>query len=373
MKLDPLLSKAANLAKRRNYDGALKILKAEEGRYFGYFKYYYLYAVICLYSGAFEDALEYFHLARQIKMNDPSTLLGLAVISLWNMKTVRAVDYYLDVQEGDPKNKIAKRALAVIRRHSDSDSLSDWLMVEKLSKLFPPIPGSIITPKMIFYGSLIFAAVFIAVFGILVKSRVVQNPFAVRAARHQAEFALSGEERREPVEASGSFRHILTRDQATGLYDRALSLFTSYRDEAAKINLNRILESNASEGLKNKSRILLSYMEIPGFDTFKRSDNVSFSDVRNEPAVYRDVYVIWSGMATNVEVTDEFTSFDFLVGYDTRRTLEGIVPVVFYGPVAVNSERPLEVLGKITLSGPSMDIRLEGVAIHQSGRLENRQ
>jgi hypothetical protein len=113
-------------------------------------------------------------------------------------------------------------------------------------------------------------------------------------------------------------------------------------------------------------------MEIPRFDNFKKSDNVSYSDVVKEPILYRDVYVIWRGMATNVEVLEERTTFDFLVGYDTRTTLEGIVPVVFNVPVTLNSDRPLEVLGKIApLSPSSPNIRLEGAAIHQSGVLEN--
>ncbi len=77
-------------------------------------------------------------------------------------------------------------------------------------------------------------------------------------------------------------------------------------------------------------------------------------------------------MATNLEVTDEAVRFDFLVGYDTRKTLEGIVPVVFTSPVSVNTERPLEVLGKIILSDDKMKIMLEGEGIHQSGRLENK-
>jgi hypothetical protein len=76
-------------------------------------------------------------------------------------------------------------------------------------------------------------------------------------------------------------------------------------------------------------------------------------------------------MATNVRVTEQGTSFDLLVGYDTRKTLEGIVPVIFSIPVAINTERPLEVLGKITLGLSYSDIRLEGVAVHQSGKLEN--
>jgi hypothetical protein len=112
-------------------------------------------------------------------------------------------------------------------------------------------------------------------------------------------------------------------------------------------------------------------MDVPGFDTFNRRDNPSYSDVKDELIVYRDVHVIWRGMATNVEVTDEYTRFDLLVGFDTRVRLEGIVPVIFFQPVAINTERPLEVLGRIVLTSTYSDFSLVGVSIHQSGRLDN--
>ena len=370
MKLDPLLSKAARLAKKRDYDGAVKILKAEEDRYNGSFMYYYLYAVICLHSGSYLEALSNFRYAEKIKMKDPSTMLGLAALYLKRINTVQAVDYYLDVKEIDPKNRMAKKALSFIRKYSSSGQLSDWLTHERLSKLFPPIPAPALSLKAAATALFALLAALILVFAILAGSRVLPSPFKGRDSRHTAEFVLSGQERSQPVEIGGSYMYILTRDQATSLYDRALSLFSAYRDESAKVNLNRILESNASEGLKNKSRLLLSYMEVPGFDTFKQTDNYSFADVKNEPVVYNGVHVIWRGMATNVDITDEYTRFDFLVGYDTRRTLEGIVPVVFDKPVAINPERPLEVLGKIVVTSSYTDIMLEGVAIHQSGRLE---
>ena len=371
MKLDPLLSKAVRLAKSGDYEGALKALRAEEDRYYGSFKYYYLYALISLYTGAFVDALRNFHLARKIKMKDPDTMLGLAVLYLKRMDTVQAVDYYLDVQEIDPKNKIVKRALSVIRKNSDPEALSEWLTPERLKKLFPPIPFAGIPLKMILTTVVIALVSLIIVSTILINLRVLPNPFRKAGDRPSAQFVLTGQERRAPVEVGGSYSYILTGDQAIALYDRALSLFTAHRDEAAKINLNRILESNASEGLKNRARILLENMEIPGFDTFRRGDNADFAEVISEPVVYRNVFVIWRGMATNIEVTDESTRFDFLVGYDTRRVLEGIIPVVFDRPVAINSERPLEVLARIELTGPNLDIRLQGLAIHQSGRLEN--
>jgi hypothetical protein len=49
--------------------------------------------------------------------------------------------------------------------------------------------------------------------------------------------------------------------------------------------------------------------------------------------------------------------------------MEGIVHVEFNQAVALNPEKPLEVLGRIIpiSAGGGLDIRIEGVAIHQAG------
>ncbi|MDR2965097.1 MAG: tetratricopeptide repeat protein [Treponema sp.] len=302
-------------------------------------------------------------------------MLGLAVLYIRGMgsrgtNTSQAVDYYLDVLELDPGNKIANKALAVIRANSAPEELADWLTPERLAKLFPPIPAPALSSQTILIGAGLLAALIIMFTGILINRNVLPNPFVNKNARPTAEFILSSEIRSAPVETGGSYAYILTRNEAIRLYQRALSLFSGYRDEEAKVILNKILESNASDGLKNRARILIRNTEVPGFDNFKRSGNPAYADVVKEPALYRDVHIIWKGMATNLEITNEHTRFDFLVGYDTRRTLEGIIVVVFNHPVAVNTERPLEVLGRVVLSN-SGEVRLEGIAIHQTGRLEN--
>jgi len=375
MKTDPILNKASLLAKKKDYEGALRVLKEFEDRYYDSFKYYYLYGVICLHSGSFVEALESFNMARKIKINDTSIKLGFAVLYLKRMNTGQALNYYLEVQEADPKNKIAKKALSIIRKNSASEALSDWMTPASLSKLFPAIPSASATPAKIIKISLITAAVLFLAYGTLITVNILPNPFKTnpfnkRSGRPASEFALTSQERNNPVTNDGFFKYILTRDQAINLYENALSSFTSYRDEKAKIDLNRLLESNASALLKNRALLLLENMEVPGFDTFKRSDNPSFTEVKNESVIFRNVHVIWKGMATNVQVTDDSTSFDLLVGYDTRINLEGIVPVSFNVPVSVNTERPLEVLGRIVLVPSYSEFILEGVAIHQSGRLE---
>jgi hypothetical protein len=71
-----------------------------------------------------------------------------------------------------------------------------------------------------------------------------------------------------------------------------------------------------------------------------------------------------------MNVLDAGFSFDLLVGYDTRKVLEGIVPVNFDFSETVDPERPLEVLGRIVPISASggEGVRLEGVALHQAAR-----
>jgi hypothetical protein len=178
--------------------------------------------------------------------------------------------------------------------------------------------------------------------------------------------ALKSEERQNPVAVGGSYRYILTRDQVLNTYETARDLFNKDHDESAKMNLNRILESNASDAVKGKARLLISYMEVPGFDTLR--DRFAYTEVQQEPALYRDCHVVWRGMATNLMVGETTTSFDFLVGYDTRSTLLGIVPVKFAFSVSVNPEQPLEVLGRVVLvsTDKGLYIVIEGVALHQT-------
>jgi tetratricopeptide (TPR) repeat protein len=373
MKLDPILTKASRLARSGKYEAAIRTLEPEVNRYHGSFHYYNLLGVTCLHAGDFGGALTYFRLAHDVKSREPTVILGLAALFLRRGETERAVDYYLDVLEIDGKNRIAKKAMTIIRRQAGTDDFSSWLGAGKLPSLYPPIPFPGFSAKEIAGVLAVFLVVCGITFACLVNGKLIPNPLYPRGARQSiAALSLTQEEKMAPVQTGGSYRYILTRVQALDLYEKALSLFTNYRDENARINLNRILESNAAEGLKERSRIIISYMEVPGFDTFRRGDNTSYADAMKDPMLYNDVHIIWRGMATNIVISDTGTSFDFLVGYDTRKTLEGIVPVIFSGAIALNPERPLEVLGRIVPVSADGPIQLRGLAIHQSGQLENQ-
>ena len=372
MKLDPILTKAVRLARKGNYDSAIKTLETEANRYYGSFTYYYVLGVSYLHSNIFGLALTYIKLAAEQKMREPNTLLGLAALYLNHGDTDKAVDLYLEVQTLDPSNRIARRALKTIRKNPGPENISAWIDSGRLHTLFPPFPKADISRKtlvMVIFAGLAGLGI---IFGAALKTGLFSMSSNMGRRAIPAEISLVRDEQEAPVQTGGSYRYVLTRNQVLDDYNEAQKLFVTYRDEAARVKLNRILESNASESVKNKARLLTTYIETPGFDTIK--DRFSYSEVINDPFIYRDCHVIWRGMASNLDVQQNHTSFDFLVGYDTFRTMEGIVQVDYDFAIPVNPERPVEILARVIPVSAEREprIRLQGIALNQAGLLEQQ-
>jgi len=370
---DSILEKAIRLLRRGNYDKTIKLLEPEVNRYHGVFTYYYVLAVSYLYAKIYNVAFTYFKLAKDIKMREPSVLLGLAVLFLRRGDTDRAIDLYLEVQDLDTRNKIAKNALKVIRKYSGTDYLTTWVESKKLTNLFPlppSVPPSTMTRILVPTACVLSALILGS--GLLIKFNILENPINNHSSQRVERegflaSALNSEEKNDMLQDDSGFRYNLSQKEIIAMYEEARLRFNEHRDEVARRSLNKILESNASEAIKAKSRMLMSFMDVvPNFDSLK--DRFEFVDVFNDPILYRNCYVIWRGMASNLEVMQESTTFDLMVGYDTRRILQGVVPVVFDFSVLVNTEQPLEILARVVpMSSERGHIKLEGVSLHQAG------
>ncbi|GAB1482812.1 hypothetical protein MASR2M78_16280 [Treponema sp.] len=371
MKDDPILTKASDFASRRRFDDAIRLLEPEVVRYHDSFRYYYILGLSCLWAGDSGGALTYFRRAREIKMRESGVLLGLAALHLRRGETDKALDLYLDILDKDPKNKKASRALEVVRKNGDSEALSSYLETGKLRHLYPPLPRRSTKPLAILLGSAVLLAV-ASLSALLVKG-IIPSPFAAKYTRTFLESSsLSTDERSAPVHIGGSYRYVLSAQEVIASYETAQRLFQAFRDEAAKVELNRILESNASASVKVRARTLIAYAVVPGFDTLK--DRFSYATVIKEPLLYRDCHIIWRGMAANLKLGEKSTSFDLLVGYDTQSSLEGIVPVRFDFALSVDQERPLEVLARVLPSSSSSNpLVLQGLALHQAATLSKTE
>ncbi len=360
---DPLLWRAEKFLATRKFDECIRLLEPEIVRYHDSYPYYLLLALACLYAGDYGGAHTYFRKAREIKIRSTDVLNGLALLSLRRGDGARAVTYWLEVLDLEPKNKVAKKALKSVEKIMRKDSLETWLDERGYIALLPPLPPRWSLGQRIAFFS----------FGLFFIALVFLSPFAYKTFTKNKvqraglkESSLLIERREELIDNSGKFSRVLTGAEIEKTFKRARSLFDQYRDERAKVELNKLLDSNASQEVKNKALLLKTYMQVPGFDTLK--DRIPYAEVSVEPYLYRDCWVIWRGMAANIKEGLEFTDFDLLVGYDAKRTLEGIVPVHLPFVSRIEQERPIEVLARISISSEGGDFILEGAALLQAQR-----
>jgi hypothetical protein len=361
-----VLTKAARLARHKNYETAIQLLESEVYNYRDSFMFYYLLGLCCLYSGNYGSAHDYLTRAREIKTREPSVLLALAALYVKRSDSRRAISLYLEVQEIDGKNRIARAALKLLKKYAGSDDLLAWIESGKLRGLYPPFPREKLKPlKLIRNIILPCLLVFALAAFIFIKNKARPT---LPQREGFTETILNQTDKENPIEMGGVYYFILTEKQILASYEEARNFFYEHRDNSARIELNRILESNANAGIKNKARIMARYLETPGFETLKSNsaENVSYASAIKAPSLYRDCYALWSGMAANIVVGQNETSFDLLIGYDKRRSVEGIVKVNLPFAADINPEYPLEVLGKIIVPENLPDtLFLEGVTIHQ--------
>ncbi len=355
-----VLDRAKRSFARKRYNDVISLLEPEVINYRDSFSFYYMLGLSCLYTGDIGGAGSYFQRARQIKMRDPDLLAAQAALYLRRGNTQQAVDYYLEILEYAPTHRLARRALDFLRKKASDDTIADLVSSGKIARFYPRLSLGI--PPAIPVAAI--AAVTLAIAALQFQLPSIIKTVSGPDRADLSSFELNPDERANLVETGGSARYILTSREIESSWSKARSLFQSWRDNAAQVEINRLLGSNASLGIKQKARLLMTWLAEPGFDSLK--DNYEYAEVAADPQLYLDCWVIWRGMATNLSEGSEALDFQLLVGYDTRNRLEGVVPVTIEGGAAVDTDTPLEVLGKIALDNGRLS--LKGRAVHQTGK-----
>jgi tetratricopeptide (TPR) repeat protein len=356
--MESVLTKAVRLARKKKFTDAEQLLDGEVIRYRESYNFYYTLGLCYLKSGNIGAAHDHLLRAREIQLRNPNVLLALGALYLKRADTRNAIRYYLEVQEVDPKNKIAAKALSIIKKYGASDDLIAWTETGKLNSLHPKFMSVPIRPASIIISAFILIFIFAATGGVL-KILTKDKPDERTGAR---EASLNTEEKNNPTELGGVYNYILTEKEVLDAYKNAIRLFNEGRDNAVRFELNKIYNSNANKTIKNKADILTSYLNNATFDNLK--DNYDYAVVEQEPILYKNCFVIWRGMATNVQQEQNSTSFEFLIGYETRKKLEGTVKVFLPYAASINTEQSLEVLAKVVADN-NTGFSLEGSSIHQ--------
>lgn len=356
-----VLTLAWNDMRRRKFATAINRLEVREDIYHDNFEYYLTLGIACLYVGDIGAASTYFQLARRIKLTDVRLLLAQAAIFLRRGDTARALQYYLEIKEYEPGNKIATNAMEFIRVHGDYDTICRWVDTGRIEQFYPPLgtnPDKII---------MLVIPIVTCILGCIVAFNVIPRGQQFSGPRADlTKLELTVDEKSEAKEkdlSTQSFKYVLSNKEITQSYNKALQHFQNHKDNASQIEINRILNSNATLSIKKKANVLMGYLEIPDFDTI--SDVPTYSDVINTPVLYLDCWVNWGGKISNaITYEDGSYSCDLLVGDEGLSHYEGTVNVRFDSTPVIDGGQSVKILGKITQIDGS--VCLKGRAVYQS-------
>lgn len=361
MALDAMTT-ASKFMKRRKFDTAIKILESRAEIYEDNFEYYLMLGIAYLYAGLIGVASSYFQKARRIKLTDSRLLLCQAVIFLRRGETEKALQYYTEVLDGNPKNKLALKSIEFIRIHGDYETICKWVDSGKIEKFYPSLgvnPGKI---AGIIISALLLVSVFCFSYNYFnSKSKIYKSERADLSS-----LELSGEEKNNLQEkdiSSKNYGYILSSKEIQSSYENAVKYFQTHRDNLAQVEINRILNSNASDSVKQKLLTLKGFLEEPSFDSI--SDVPFVKQVESEPVLYQDCWVSWNGRISDSRIYDDGSySCKLLVGYEKLENVDGIVDVRFEKNPEIAGDQPVRILAKISLENGK--IILKGKSVFQS-------
>ena len=349
------LNQASRLYRSRKYSEIIRLLEPQVFRFRESFRFYYYLGLACLHTGDYGGAFSYLNRAGDLKKDDIDTLNAIAAIHLKRRETEDALRLWLRVLEQDRRNKTASRGLEVLKKGLDNEELYALTETQGFRKFFPG-PGKLRRYVSITVITVICAAV-LFFGGRAVYGRIIQRGESSRPGSE----IIQVTEDELLTEYSGAYRYILTDRELADAFDRIDRYFADRRDNLVMKEINYILGSNAVPELKKKVRLLSSYLSEPTFTTMK--DSFSYGDVMKDPFLYNGCHVIWKGRASNISMTEEEITFDFLVGYHENKVLEGVVPVELDFAAHIIQNTPLEILGRILTDG--REIMLAGISVHQ--------
>ncbi len=352
-------SKAAKLFKHRRFEQVIRLLEPQVFRFRESFNFYHLLGFSCLHVGDYGSAYTYLKRGHNLKPADIETMLGLAAVHLKRQETAQALEYWLEVLESEPKNIYAQRGMRLLKKNSDPEFLVDYSESGKIERLIPQASGPVLLPRIVILIVILLltgAVLFFAPFSPLYRSDLTNAETIGALDLGDLTDLVEGEKIDHPF----SF----TEKEIEKKFEQISNYFHADRDNMVRREINRILLSNASFGVREKAKQVLPYLKTPTFSTFR--DNFSYSEVILEPALHAGCFVNWKGAVSNLSINETNISFDLLVGYETNRVMEGIVPVSVPFSVRIDPERAIEVLGSVRLSGNNTyPVILDAVSIHQ--------
>ncbi len=351
---------------RGEYSRVIRLLETKIPLFLENKDFYPILGKAFFYTGDHAGAKLYFDRGQKIHW-DIESALYLAVLGLKRRDYNSALRIWLDILDEDPNNKMAKKGLATLKKYSTMDDLENFIHSKKLDNL---VPRKIILPATSTIVSIIIIAILIISTTIFIKMDFLdkllvrmnnKEYISVNANRD----GITGFDLKslnsDYLDFSNQSIYSFSGAQIEEFFEIASKLFQEEKDNRVKSYLNLIKYSNANDNIKNKAELLEGYLVEPNWTNY--SDEISFKEVENNIYQYEGCIIKWKGKLSNLEIIDKKIHFSFLVGYDSGKVLEGVVPVELNENVKIQENQPIEVMGRVILKDNSYF--LEALTVRQ--------
>jgi len=356
-----IILQGRRLLAHKKYNDVVRLLEPHVLEYRDSFAFHFYIGLAYLNLGEMANAKDYFSTARKLKPNDPDLMAATAAMYLRRSDTRKAVEYYLRILSMRPSYTLAKKGLACIKKYDTAEAMGDFIRTEKIRALYP-------MPRLIeFYKKYIKIGIALVISLALSIGIGLFISFLFKPAEREDITALNldSAENKKSIDMEGVYREVLTHAEVLSSYSQAQSHFQTFHDNLAQVEINRLLNSNATFSIKQKATALEALLKEPRIDTIK--DIFSLQEVEVKPYLYNKCYVLWKGMPTNVQKFENNLRFKLLVGYDTKQTLEGTINVLCDFVSDVDVDKVITVLGQLYVM-ENNDMYLKGITIHQTGK-----
>lgn len=290
------------------------------------FTFYYLLGMSSLQLDLLDNAFSYLKSAfLNNEDQNREVILAYGAVLLRIGKRQEGLRLLLDLiqnpQTADSAEaKKAKKMLNLLRYKGQNDDYIE-VLTRAPKSWYLPRPFPFLTLMWASLGALVLISAGVALFfGV----KAVQNRPPKPSRSNMAVVQLLPDQVLSDY-SKPDFQYTLSDREIAAAFQRAKKHLLHFEDNACRVEINRLLHSNASLDVKQKCAVFARELTRPEMKDFKGS--FSYEEVAKDPLLYDHCYVKWQGRVSNVEVVhDNQIQFDFLVGYQDRKIIDGIVP-----------------------------------------------
>ncbi|MEI8092925.1 MAG: tetratricopeptide repeat protein [Spirochaetales bacterium] len=359
---DPRLDQAWQLYRRGRFPEAISFLEPQILSNRNNPDFYRVLGLCCLRAGDWKGGQTYLERALQLEPDDrQQVLLALIAVNARNKDYPGAVKVALEVLDENPGCRPARKALERLREYLSGPETGGRLVLDT-NPLLPRAAkrkGSVALPRWIPLVTGVLVLIPCVALGIWWG--VSWLPVPVGSVR-EGSLALSSTSISEaPLLDSGAFRVSLTADELREHLTKLQKYFQDYQDSLCRLEINRILLSNAPAATKERVRTLLTFLHVPDFA--RPEVSADFRDVQAFPELYEGCTVQWKGVVSNLMSGTDAITLDLLVGYQDGQVVEGVVPVHLGFAALLKNSQVVDVLGQVKVEGSHWSVESRGIHV----------